>query len=132
MPTRLSFRLPHSLRMGLLIAALAGILVGGLAWIQVHRERLGDLEEMDRRAHAIAHQMANPVRTALQLPDPEAEAALRHREVVQLLLNSNLHSTFLPSLNLAPRRSRWKMFAKLFKASATTPLRRRWRRRFRH
>ncbi len=76
MPTRLSFRLPHSLRMGLLIAALAGILVGALAWIQVHRERLGDLEEMDRRAHAIAHQMANPVRTALQLPDPEAEAAL--------------------------------------------------------
>jgi trehalose 6-phosphate synthase len=62
--------------MGLLIAALAGILVGALAWIQVHRERLGDLEEMDRRAHAIAHQMANPVRTALQLPDPEAKAAL--------------------------------------------------------
>ncbi|MBL8251453.1 MAG: hypothetical protein JNK31_07280, partial [Candidatus Competibacter sp.] len=76
MPSRFSFRLPNSLRMGLLIAALAGILVGALAWIQVHRERLGDLEEMDRRAHAIAHQMANPIRTALQLPDSEVAVAL--------------------------------------------------------
>mgnify|MGYP000951427672 FL=1 len=76
MLSRFSFRLPQSLRMGLLVAALAGVLVGALAWIQVHRERFGDLEEMDRRAHVIAHQMANPVRTALQLPDPEVAAAL--------------------------------------------------------
>jgi hypothetical protein len=76
MPTRLSFRLPHSLWMGLLIAVVGGILVGFLAWIQIERERRNDLEEMDRRAYVIAHQMAYPVRTALQLPDKEAAVVL--------------------------------------------------------
>ncbi len=76
MPTRLSFRLPHSLWMGLLIAVVGGILVGFQAWIQIERERRDDLEEMDRRAYVIAHQMAYPVRTALQLPDKEAAVVL--------------------------------------------------------
>lgn len=76
MPTRLMFRLPHSLWMGLLIAVVGGILVGFLAWIQIERERRNDLEEMDRRAYVIAHQMAYPVRTALQLPDKEAAVVL--------------------------------------------------------
>ena len=76
MPTRLMFRLPHSLWMGLLIAVVGGILVGFLAWIQIERERRDDLEEMDRRAYVIAHQMAYPVRTALQLPDKEAAVVL--------------------------------------------------------
>lgn len=76
MPTRLMFRLPHSLWMGLLIAVVGGILVGFQAWIQIERERRDDLEEMDRRAYVIAHQMAYPVRTALQLPDKEAAVVL--------------------------------------------------------
>jgi len=69
-------RLPYSLRMGLLIAALIGLLIGALAWIQSEREHLADLEEMDRRSYVIAHQMAHSVQTALQLPDKEAAAAL--------------------------------------------------------
>lgn len=76
MPKNFSFRLPNSLRMGLVIAMLIGILLGALAWIQVERERLADLEEMDRRAYVIAHQMVYSVQTALQLPDQEAAVTL--------------------------------------------------------
>jgi hypothetical protein len=68
--------LPNSLRMGLLIAALVGLLIATLAWFQIERERQNDLEEMDRRAYVLAHQIAYPVRTALQLPDKEAAVVL--------------------------------------------------------
>lgn len=73
---KFSFRLSNSLRMGLLIAVLVGLLIGALAWVQVERERRSDLEEMDRRAYALAHQMAYSVQTVLQLPDSEAAAVL--------------------------------------------------------
>ena len=76
MASKSSFRLPNSLRMGLLVAALVGLLIGVLAWFQVERERLNDLEEMDRRAYVLAHQMAYPVQVALQLPDSEAATTL--------------------------------------------------------
>ncbi|MEI2769699.1 MAG: trehalose-6-phosphate synthase, partial [Candidatus Competibacter sp.] len=68
--------LPNSLRMALLIALLVGLLIAALAWIQVEQERSADLEEMDRRAYVIAHQMVYSIRTALQLPDKEAAVAL--------------------------------------------------------
>ncbi|MDG4595009.1 MAG: hypothetical protein P9F75_04830 [Candidatus Contendobacter sp.] len=67
--------LPNSLRMGLLITALVGLLIAALAWFQIERERRSDLEEMDRRAYVIAHQMAYPAQVALQLPDGEAATA---------------------------------------------------------
>jgi trehalose-6-phosphate synthase len=76
MPTKFSFHLPNSLRMGLLITALVGLLIAALAWFQIERERRNDLEEMDRRAYVLAHQMAYPVQVALQLPDSEAATAL--------------------------------------------------------
>ncbi|MFO1421509.1 MAG: hypothetical protein U1F59_11365 [Candidatus Competibacteraceae bacterium] len=75
MTRRTSFHLPNSLRMGLLIAALVGLLIAALAWFQIERERRNDLEEMDRRAYVIAHQMAYPAQVALQLPDGEAATA---------------------------------------------------------
>lgn len=76
MAHKFSFHLPNSLRMGLLIAALIGLFIGALAWFQIERERQNDLEEMDRRAYVLAHQMAYPVQVALQLPDSEATTAL--------------------------------------------------------
>ena len=76
MADKFSFQLPNSLRMGLLIATLIGLLITALAWFQIERERQNDLEEMDRRAYAIAHQMAYPAQVALQLPDSEAAIAL--------------------------------------------------------
>lgn len=76
MSLKLSFRLPNPLRLGLPITVLVGLLIGGLAWVQVERERFSDLEEMDRRAYVLAHQMAYSVQTALQLPDSEATTLL--------------------------------------------------------
>ncbi|MCU0807804.1 MAG: trehalose-6-phosphate synthase [Candidatus Contendobacter sp.] len=70
------FHLPNSLRMGLLIAVLVGVLIAALAWFQIERERRNDLEEMDRRAYVLAHQMVYPAQVALQLPDSEAATAL--------------------------------------------------------
>ncbi len=61
--------LPNSLRMGLLIAALVGLLIATLAWFQIERERQN---EMDRRAYVLAHQIAYSMQAALQLPDAEA------------------------------------------------------------
>ena len=63
--------LPNSLRMALLIALLVGLLIAALAWIQVEQDRGADLEEMDRRAYVIAHQMVYSIRTAL---DPVLQA----------------------------------------------------------
>jgi len=63
--------LPNSLRMALLIALLVGLLIAALAWIQVEQDRSADLEEMDRRAYVIAHQMVYSIRTAL---DPVLQA----------------------------------------------------------
>ena len=70
------FQLPNSLRMGLLITVLVGLLIAALAWFQIERERRNDLEEMDRRAYILAHQMAYPVQVALRLPDSEAATVL--------------------------------------------------------
>lgn len=63
--------LPNSLRMALLIALLVGLLIATLAWIQVEQDRSADLEEMDRRAYVIAHQMVYSIRPAL---DPVLQA----------------------------------------------------------
>ena len=69
-------RLPNSLRMGLWVTLLVGLLIGLSAWIQVQREQRTDLDEMDRRASVIAHQTVYAVQTALRLPDKEAVVAL--------------------------------------------------------
>ncbi|MBS1223249.1 MAG: alpha,alpha-trehalose-phosphate synthase, partial [Proteobacteria bacterium] len=71
MTSKSPFHVPNSLRMGLLITALVGLLISALAWFQIERERRNDLEEMDRRAYVIAHQIAYPAQVALQLPDSE-------------------------------------------------------------
>ncbi len=68
--------LSHALMMGLMVAVLSGLLVAVLAWIYIGRERVADLEEMDRRASVIAHQVAYPVRVALQQPDRDMGALL--------------------------------------------------------
>lgn len=70
------FRLPNSLRIGLGVTLLVGLLIGLAVWMQAQRERRTDLDEMDRRALVIAHQTVYAVQTALQLPDKEATAAL--------------------------------------------------------
>ena len=66
----------RSLRLGLLIAAVIGVVTGLLAWRQVQTERAGDLEDVTRRAHALAEQMADRALDSLTLPGAQARAAL--------------------------------------------------------
>jgi len=68
--------LSHALMMGSMVAVLIGLLAAVLAWIYIRRERVADLEEMDRRASVIAHQVAYPVQVALQQSDREMGALL--------------------------------------------------------
>jgi trehalose 6-phosphate synthase len=64
------------LRIGLLIAGIVGLATGAMAWLQVEQERRIDEEDMERRSHVLAHQLARDVQEALALPDAEARVAL--------------------------------------------------------
>lgn len=72
-PATLAF---PSLRLGLLIAAIIGLVSGLLAWRQVQRERDIDLDDVTRRAHAMTQQFSGNVLRALELPEGEARAQL--------------------------------------------------------
>src|SRR5688500_15906764 len=63
-----------SLRVGLLVAGLAGLATGLVAWYQVNQERRIDEDDMYRRAHALAHQVSPTVRRSLLQPDPAIAA----------------------------------------------------------
>lgn len=68
-----------SLRMGIVIAGTVGLLIGMLACYQVERERQIDIDDVNRRAHALAHQLSFTVREALARPDVEVPRALGSR-----------------------------------------------------
>jgi trehalose 6-phosphate synthase len=68
-----------SLRISLLIAGVIGLATGAMAWYQVQRELRIDLEDVDRRAHVLAHQLSDTVRDALKGPDAEVADALGPR-----------------------------------------------------
>jgi trehalose 6-phosphate synthase len=68
-----------SLRIALLIAGVVGLVTGAMAWYQVKRERRLDLDDVDRRAHVLAHQLSNAVSDALAEPDTEVGKALATR-----------------------------------------------------
>ncbi len=72
-------RTARSLRLGLLIAAIIGLVTGLFAWRQVQNERAIDLEDVGRRAHALAQQLSDRVLYALTMPDTQARALLRPR-----------------------------------------------------
>ncbi|HJW81050.1 MAG TPA: hypothetical protein VJ396_02305, partial [Acidiferrobacterales bacterium] len=72
-------KLTRSLRLGLLIAAIIGLVTGLFAWQQVDSERKIDLEDVTRRAHVLAQQLSERTSQALTLPDAPARQALRPR-----------------------------------------------------
>ena len=75
-------KLTRSLRLGLLIAAIIGLVTGLFAWHQVDSERKIDLEDVTRRAHVLAQQLSERASYALTQPDAQArqaEAAERAR-----------------------------------------------------
>jgi len=77
-PMRLS-PIWKSLRMAVLIAGAVGLVTSVMALYQVERERRIDIEDVDRRAHALEHQLAFTVREALARSDAEVPRALRSR-----------------------------------------------------
>ncbi len=77
MATASHSHLTRSLRLGFLIAAIIGLATGIFAWRQIEGERQIDLEDVNRRAHALTQQLTVPVEKALTLTDAQASVALR-------------------------------------------------------
>ncbi len=65
-----------SLRIALTVAGIVGLLAAAMAWQQLRRERQLDLEDQDRRAHVLSHQIKETVLEALHKPDKEATKEL--------------------------------------------------------
>lgn len=91
MLTARELRLPivRSLRFAVLIAMVVGLLLSALAWNQARIERRIDLDDLDRRAQALAHQMTDGVVVVLQRPDSDVAKELGaavegHRRLVGL------------------------------------------------
>jgi trehalose 6-phosphate synthase len=75
-------KLVHSskpFRVGILIAGVVGLSMAAMAWYQLRREQSIDMEDIDRRAHMLAHQIAEPAAAALAQSDAEAAAKLSGR-----------------------------------------------------
>ncbi|MGE0386824.1 MAG: trehalose-6-phosphate synthase [Gammaproteobacteria bacterium] len=69
----------RSFRVGLIAAGVVALAIGALAWIQVQRERAIDIEDVDRRARALAFQFAGNVGGALDRTDDRLAAAAQAR-----------------------------------------------------
>lgn len=76
MPAELRLHVSKGLRMGLLIAGIVGLATGVLAWFQLEREHRIDMEDQDRRAHMLTHQIKETVQDSLKLPDKDAAKAM--------------------------------------------------------
>jgi HAMP domain-containing protein len=76
MPSKTSSGGSKGFRLGLLIASVVGLVTGGMAWYQVEQERQIDLEDLNRRAHALAHQLSDTILASLSLPDAKAKENL--------------------------------------------------------
>jgi len=69
----------RSLRNGLLVAGVAAMLGALFIWWQVERERAIDVEDIDRRARAIAHVLSYTVHDALRGPSDNVAARMGKR-----------------------------------------------------
>lgn len=72
-------QLSKSLRVGILIAGIVGLATGLLAWNQVQREQAIDLEDIDRRARALAYQFSFTMRETMQKSDEDVQATIGSR-----------------------------------------------------
>jgi trehalose 6-phosphate synthase len=69
----------RSLRAGLMVAGVAGIIGVLFVWRQMERERVIDVDDIDRRARAIAHVLSYTVHDALRGPPENVPARLGER-----------------------------------------------------
>lgn len=67
------------LRAGLLVAGVAGLIGVLFVWRQMERERAIDVDDIDRRARAIAHVLSYTVHDALRGPPANVPARLGER-----------------------------------------------------
>lgn len=72
-------RFTRSLAVGFLVAGVIGIVTGVFAWRQVESERRIDMEDVERRATALAQQYSLDAERALSMPDDEARRSLWSR-----------------------------------------------------
>lgn len=72
-------KLARSLRLGMFIAAILGVVTGLLAWHQVQNERRIDLDDVASRSHVLAQQLSGRVLMSLHMPDAEAQGSLEDR-----------------------------------------------------
>jgi len=92
--TRLSF-LSKGFRMALIVAGTIGLVTAVLAWFQLKREARIDLEDQDRRAHMLSHQLKDQVLEGLKQPDEQAAKIVLlehlggHRRLIGFAVFSN-------------------------------------------
>jgi trehalose 6-phosphate synthase len=68
--------LARSLRLGMFVAAILGVVTGLFGWRQVENERRIDLEDVTGRAQVLAQQLSDRAMTALTMPSTEAQVFL--------------------------------------------------------
>jgi alpha,alpha-trehalose-phosphate synthase [UDP-forming] len=68
--------LARSLRLGMFVAAILGVVTGVFAWRQVQNERRIDLEDVNSRAQVLAQQLSDRAMAALTMPSGEAHTYL--------------------------------------------------------
>jgi hypothetical protein len=108
------------LLIGLSVASAAGVLLGVISWFAIERERRIDLDDFDRRAHAVAFQISHQVRECLSLPDAEIAAELTsrlegHRRLIGF-------AVFRPDANLAVAGSGVVEYAELLRDSVDSAI----------
>jgi len=79
MLTRTIEKASKPLLIGFSVAGAGCLLLGALAWFEIEHERRIDLDDLDRRAHAVAFQMSHQVRESLSKADADLVASLASR-----------------------------------------------------
>lgn len=69
----------RSMRAGVFVASIIGVLATAYVWRQVERERAIDIDDIDRRARALAHVLSYTVQDSLRGPSEQVAGRLGKR-----------------------------------------------------
>lgn len=73
------FRVPRSVRFGLVVAVIAAMGTGAMVWYQVREDYRTSVEDLDRRASVLLHRNLPATRNALLLPDDQVGTSMGDR-----------------------------------------------------
>ena len=76
---RTGLRVPHSVRIGLILGIVAAAGTGAIVWFQARDEYRTSAEDLERRAGLIAFRNSEAAREALALPDAQVQEAMGAR-----------------------------------------------------